>query len=182
MRSGPKHQLGLRVTKLAGAALGLLSVLPLARGEGMVALSANHPDAVSEIASQGTAPGYQPLKMEIYLATHNQAQLDELSEEQQDKTSPLYHHWLTPAEFNQRFGPTDADVAQITQWLRAEGFSVTFASKEQRRIAFTGEVATAQNAFLVHIAQSSDGKHFGNVEDPQVPESIAEDRPSRRSG
>ena len=105
--------------------------------------------------------------MEIFLAPRNQAQLDELSQEQQDPTSPQYHHWLTPAEFNQRFGPTDADVAQITQWLTAEGFTVTFSSAQQRRIAFRGDVATAQSAFLVQIAQSRNGKSFGNVDDPQ---------------
>ena len=173
MRSTLKRQFWLSLTTLAAVALTFLFVLPAARGEGVVALTANHPDAVSEIASQGTAPAYRPLKMEIYLAARNQAQLDKLSEEQQDQASPQYHHWLTPAEFSQRFGPTEADVSQITQWLKAQGFSVTFASAQQRRIAFTGDVATAQNAFLVHIAQSSDGKRFGNVEDPQVPESLA---------
>lgn len=173
MQSSFKKQFGLCSAKLAGAAFMLLSVLPVARGEETVALTGNHPDAVSQIASQGNAPGYQPLKMQIYLAPRNQAQLDELSEEQQDPSSPQYHHWLTPAEFNQRFGPSDADVAQITQWLKGQGFTVTFSSAQQRRIAFTGDVTTAQAAFQVQIAQSSDGKRFGNIEDPRVPASFA---------
>ena len=74
-------------------------------------LIANHPDAVSDLASQGAAPSDRQLKMEIYLAARNQAQLDELSDQLQDPNSPQYHHWLTPSQFNQRFGPTDADVA-----------------------------------------------------------------------
>jgi subtilase family serine protease len=173
MESPVEQQLRLHVAKFAGAVLMLLNALSLAHAEQSVALTANHPDAVGAIASQGAAPGYRPLKMEIYLAPNNQAQLDELAQEQQDPTSPEYHHWLTPTEFSQRFGPTDADVAQITQWLTGEGFTVTFSSTQQRRIAFTGDVATAQTAFSVHIAQSNNGKSFGNVDDPQVPASLA---------
>jgi subtilase family serine protease len=173
MESRHARRFGRCLAKLSGALVLVCGLALGANAEQTVALSANHPDAVSEIASQGAAPGYRPLKMEIFLAPRNQAQLDELSQEQQDPTSPQYHHWLTPAEFNQRFGPTDADVAQITQWLTAEGFTVTFSSAQQRRIAFRGDVATAQSAFLVQIAQSRNGKSFGNVDDPQIPESLA---------
>jgi kumamolisin len=136
-------------------------------------LVANHPEAVSDLASQGAAPSDRQLKMEIFLAAHDQAQLDELSDQLQDPNSPQYHHWLTPAQFNQRFGPTAADVAAITQWLTGQGFNVTFSSAQQRRITFTGDVGTAQDAFQVHMVQSRDGKTFGNVEDPQVPASLA---------
>ena len=50
---------------------------------------------------------------------------------------------------------------------------MTFSSAQQRRITFTGDVGTAQDAFQVHMVQSRDGKTFGNVEDPQVPASLA---------
>lgn len=172
MRMRLEMRVGTLLSQL-GVLFGLLLVSPTAHGEGMVPLTGNHPDAVSQIASQGNAPGYRPLKMQIYLAPSNQAQLDQLSEEQQDPSSPQYHHWLTPAEFNQRFGPTAADVTAISQWLKGQGFTVTFSSAQQRRIAFTGNVATAQAAFQVQIAESSDGKRFGNVEDPQLPASFA---------
>jgi subtilase family serine protease len=173
MRSRSKCRLGSVLAKLAGAALAISCVLPSAWGEETVALVANHPEAVSDLASQGAAPSDRQLKLEIFLATHDQAQLDELSDQLQDPNSPQYHHWLTPAQFNQRFGPTAADVAAITQWLTGQGFSVTFSSAQQRRITFTGDVGTAQDAFQVHMVQSRDGKTFGNVEDPQVPASLA---------
>jgi subtilase family serine protease len=49
--------------------------------------------------------------MEIYLNPRNQAQFDKLLQEQQDPNSPQYHRWLFPTEYDQRFGPTDSDVA-----------------------------------------------------------------------
>ena len=173
MRLSLRSKLGLGLVGLMGGLLALLSLVPLGQAEETVALTANHSDAVAEIASQGTAAASRPLNMQIYLAARNQAQLDELSDQLQDPTSPQYHHWLTPAQFAQRFGPTDEDVAEITQWLNAQGFTVTFASASQRRIAFTGNVGTAQAAFQVRMASSRDGKKFGNVDDPQVPASLA---------
>jgi subtilase family serine protease len=158
---------------LALAALTLFFAAAPSRAENYARLVANHPDAAADLAAEGTAPAYQPLNMEIYLKPRNQAQLEELSQEQQDPNSPQYHRFLSPTEYDQRFGSTDADVAQITQWLTREGFTVTFASAHERRVAFSGDVATAQTAFSVQIAGSSDGKSFGNVEDPQVPESLA---------
>ena len=156
------------------AALFLLAVATPSRAENLIALAANHPDAAADLASTGnTAPPYQPLQMEIYLKPRNQAQFQQLLQDQQDPTSPTYHKWLTPTEYDQQFGPADDDIAQVTQWLTKQGFTVTFASAHEGRIVFNGIVATAQTAFNVSIAGSNDGKHFGNVADPQIPASLA---------
>jgi subtilase family serine protease len=162
------------VRKGTGCALLMLLAASMARAENLVALAANHPDAAADLAATGnTAPPYQALQMEIYLKPRNQAQLQQLLQEQQDPKSPNYHKWLTPDEYAQEFGPTAADVSQVSNWLTSQGFTVTSASASQRRVTFTGIVATAQAAFNVSIAASSNGKKFGNTEDPQVPASLA---------
>ena len=144
------------------------------RAETAAALAGNHPDAAADLLMTGTAPAtYQPLQMEIYLKPRNQAQLDQLLQDQQDPTSPQYHKFLTPTEYDQQFGPTDADVADVSSWLKSQGFSVTHASAHDGRVAFSGDVATAQSAFSVQISASQDGKSFGNVNDPQLPASLA---------
>src|SRR5271170_3800018 len=99
-------KLGFALSITVGSALSLLCALPIAWAEESAALTANHPDTVGAIAAPEAASSSRLLKMEIYLAPRNQAQLDELTQEQQDPTSSQYHHWLTPAQFNQRFGPT----------------------------------------------------------------------------
>lgn len=158
---------------MTATALLLLAVATPSGAENLVALAANHPDAAVDLASTGNAaPPYQPLRMEVYLKPRNQAQFERLLQDQQNPASPRYHKWLTPTEYDQQFGPTDDDVAQVTQWLTKQGFTVTFSSAHEGRITFDGIVATAQTAFNVSIAGSSDGKHFGNVQDPQVPASL----------
>ena len=48
--------------------------------------------------------------------------LDKLMAEQQDQSSPNYHHWLTPEQFGEQFGPADQDIQTITSWLESQGF------------------------------------------------------------
>jgi subtilase family serine protease len=167
------HNTKLIRTCALAAAIVFLAAVP-SRAETAAALAGNHPDAVADLATAGTAPAaYQPLQMEIYLKPRNQAQLDQLLQDQQDPTSPQYHKFLTPTEYDQQFGPTDADVAEVSSWLTSQGFSVTHASAHDGRLSFSGDVATAQSAFSVQISASQDGKSFGNLNDPQLPASLA---------
>ena len=39
------------------------------------------------------------------------------------KSSPNYHMWLTPEQFGQQFGPADADIQAVTDWLTVAGLS-----------------------------------------------------------
>src|SRR5882724_9238617 len=45
-------------------------------------------------------------RMTLFLkrSPSQQWELDQLTEKQQDLTSPLYHQWLTPEQFADRFG------------------------------------------------------------------------------
>jgi subtilase family serine protease len=163
-----------RLTKaLALASLILFFAAAPSRAETTAALAGNHLEAAADLAAQSAAASHRSLQMEIYLAPRNQPQLDRLLQDQQDPGSLQYHHWLTPTEYDQQFGPTDADVADVTRWLTNAGFTVTHASAHERRIAFSGDVETAQAAFQVHIVGSGDGSKFANLEDPRVPESLA---------
>lgn len=171
------HERFLPGIAMIGAMTLVVAMLAFAAGSpwagDFTPLAGNHPDGAASLAAESTAPAYQPLQMEIYLSPRNKAERDQLAQELQDPSSPNYHKFLTPDEYDQRFGPTQADVDQVSNWLTSQGFTVTHASAQERRIAFTGDVATAQNAFLVHIAASSDGKRFSNLEDPQMPAALA---------
>jgi subtilase family serine protease len=159
-----------------GAAIALIMLVAAAtaRAENLVALAGNHPDAAAQLAATGNkAPLDRALQMEIYLKPRNQAQLQQLIEEQQDPSSPNYHKWLTPDEYAQKFGPSADDISQVTQWLTSQGFTVTYVSAQQGRIKFEGSVDTAQTAFNVDIKATFNGKRYSNVEDPQIPSSLA---------
>ena len=50
---------------------------------------------------------------------------------------------------------------------------MTHASAGEARIAFEGTVATAERSFGVRLVGSRDGRHFGNLDAPKVPASLA---------
>ena len=99
------------------------------------------------------------------------ADLDALLAAQQDQNSPLYHHWLTPAEFGARFGASDADLAQVSAWLTAQGFTVDEISAGRKLVAFSGSAAQVSAAFRtpLHIYRVNGADHLANSSDPQIP-------------
>jgi subtilase family serine protease len=145
---------------------------PAAAGEASTTLEGNHPDEAAEIAESAAASS-RPLSMHLTMAIRNRAELDRVLADQQNPASPEYHHWLTPDEFTNRFGPTDADLAKITRWLTRKGFAVQSADAHARIVSFTGTVASAEKAFGVKIAATADGAMFANTADPIVPADVA---------
>src|SRR5262249_29125493 len=66
------------------------------------------------------------------------AELERLVDDQQDPNSPLYHSWLTPEEFGERFGLSREDFAKVADWVVAQGFQVDFAAPSRTHIVFSG--------------------------------------------
>ena len=140
-----------------------------------VRLADNHPSA-DTMAVLGSSTALAPatnLSMRAVLGLRNQAQLTQLLSDLQDPTSSEYHHWLTPQEFTSKFGPTPGDLAQVSSWLSQQGFKVTSTNAADRTVRFSGSAAQASTAFQVTFAASADGRRFGNVESPSVPQTLS---------
>ncbi len=119
------------------------------------------------LASVGAADPNMRLSMEITFAMRNQAELNQLLADQQNPSSPNFQKWLPTGEYNQRFGPSQADIDAVSEWLRSEGFTVESASNGM--LKFSGTVAQAEHAFSTHIMRFGDGTTYGNLEDPSIP-------------
>jgi len=101
--------------------------------------------------------------------------LEQLLGQQQDKTSPHYHKWLTPQQFGAQFGPADSDIQAVTDWLTAHGFTNITVNPGRTRVAFDGNIGQISNAFQTQIHHFYvDGKmHMANVSDPQIPTALS---------
>ena len=76
----------------------------------------------------GAANGQQQLNLSIGLQPRNQQELDNLLRQMYDPNSSLYHHFLTPQEFTDEFGPTPDQQQQVASYLRSQGLHVTSIS------------------------------------------------------
>jgi len=104
-----------------------------------------------------------------------QADLEKLLSAQLTKDSPDYHHWLTPEEYSQRFGVSDADTSKLTQWIEGEGLKVLSVARAHNWIALSGAAAQIEAAFQTEIhSYLVDGEtHYSNALEPSVPTAFA---------
>src|SRR6266404_3607128 len=143
-----------------------------------VALRGNvHPHARAEF-DRGAVADAQPVTRIMLLfqrSAEQEAALRQLMEEQQSKNSPNYHAWLTPEDFGKKFGPADADVQAVTDWLTSRGFQNVKVAKGKTVVEFSGNAGQVRNAFgtEIHKFNVNGEEHFANVSDPQIPAALA---------
>src|SRR5487761_559661 len=136
-------------------------------------IAGDHPDEAADFLSGPEIAASKTLRMQISLALRNRDALENLIDAQQDPSSPQYHQWLAPGEFDARFGPTEAEVSTVAAWLTRKGFTVESASVAKRAIVFSGAARSAESAFKVTIHTNLSGALYANLGDPSVPASIA---------
>jgi pseudomonalisin len=136
-----------------------------------------HPMARAEF-DQGTVSEDTPLQHMVFQLKPSEAQqaaLDALVEAQHDPQSPLYHQWLTPAQYGARFGVSQQDLARITGWLTGHGFAVEEVPTSNQLIIFSGTAGQVEDTFHTEIHHFLvDGViHIANTQDPQIPSALA---------
>jgi large repetitive protein len=136
-----------------------------------------HPLAVEANATGRVETGHAMQRMVLLLSPSDsqEADLKQLLEDQQNRRSPNYHHWLTSAEFGARFGPAVADVQSATRWLQSSGFSVEGLSSGKRWLIFSGTAAQVEQAFSTTMQYYRvNGKSYvANSTDLAVPAHLA---------
>src|ERR1700722_4110530 len=97
-----------------------------------------------------------------------QAALEQLLAEQQDRTSGNYHRWLTPEEYADRFGVDLKDLDRVTRWLRSQGLTVTHVARSRNWLTVSGAAKLIEAAFRTRIHRFSvDGdEHYASVTEP----------------
>lgn len=107
-------------------------------------------------------------------SARQQADLEQLLAQQQDPASPNYHKWLTPEEYATRFGASSADLEQIADWLRSQGFSVRYTARGRDFISFSGTAGQVETALHTPIHRYRIGAetHFSNAGDLALPAAV----------
>ena len=144
----------------------------------LATLKGNMPAVVRVAADRGkVADGLALERLQLVLqrSPQQEAALRMLLDQQQDKSSPNYHKWLTPEQFGKQFGPADADVQAVVGWLEAKGFRVTNVTKGRTAIEFSGDAGLVRKAFHTEIHQFLvNGKtHIANSSDLQIPAALS---------
>ncbi|WP_035802965.1 S53 family peptidase [Kitasatospora mediocidica] len=97
----------------------------------------------------GTAPGSRSLSLRVYLAGNNPVGMLTAAKNVSNPAGPGYAHYLTPAQFTQRYGTTAAQTAKVSGWLT--GFGMTVTGIDAHYLSVTATVAEVQQAFSTSL-------------------------------
>lgn len=128
----------------------------------------------SDLGQLSSATPMNHLLMVLQATPQQDHALKGLIDQQLDRGHPNFHRWLTPDEFGAQLGVADADIAQVTSWLSAQGFDVEQVAPGKRLIEFSGTVGQVEAAFQTEMHQYNvNGQaHVSNSSDISVPTAL----------
>ena len=149
---------------------------PIEGGQ-MVVLKGNvHPKAQPQFDQGPVDPSLRLSLVTLALkpTPEQQAALEQLLTEQQDRSSPNYHHWLTPEQYADRFGLSSGDIGRVKSWLEGQGFIVGYVAQGHNWLTFSGTAAQVTKAFRteIHRYEVDGDMHFANATEPSIPAAL----------
>ncbi|WP_198152169.1 S53 family serine peptidase [Granulicella tundricola] len=110
---------------------------------------------VPAVVRSGVAPRLQPLtsfttmELQLTLPIRNEAALDAELADIYNPASPKFHQYLTSAEFDRKYAPTEADYQTLIRWAHNKGFAVTLTTPNRRLISVSATTDVVNRAFNV---------------------------------
>jgi subtilase family serine protease len=102
-----------------------------------------------QAAPVGPMSKTQHMRLAIILPLRNQGELTNLLKRLYDPSSPDYRHFLTVAQFTERFGPTVRDYEAVVKFARSKGFGVSNTPANRLLVHIDGTVSQINKAFNV---------------------------------
>ena len=123
-------------------------------GVGMAAIVSAQPAAAStsrfttaDVSRRVTDA--QPVEFDVFLPLRNTSNLKALLAAQQNRFSPQYHRWLTPAQFGAQFGADAETFHSVANELAQHGMTVR---QDARSLHVTAPAAAIRTAFGAELS------------------------------
>ncbi len=133
---------------LRAAVILLCGICPVL-GADLKVLPGHVPKVISSLAPKGRLAATNKLWLAIGLPLRDQAGLSKLLQEIYDPSSPNYHHYLTAAQFADRFGPAAADYETLKAFAMSNNLAVTGTHPNRTLLDVEGSVSDVEKALHV---------------------------------
>lgn len=140
----------------------LLAVALSATAAPLQTVQAHVPPAVKALTPAGRLPATNVLNLAIALPLRNEPALSNLLPQIYDPANPNYHHYLTPAQFTEKFGPTAKDYQTLIAFAKANDLQVTATHSNRMILDVSGTVPEVEKALhtTFHIYQHPSEKRL----------------------
>ena len=131
--------------------------------------------SATDLGAVSDAQQYDRMILVLKRVPEQQQALAAFLDSQQTKGSANYHRWLTPARFDEQFGPSPDDIAAVSGWLQQEGFRVGSIAKSGMWIEFSGSAGQVNAAFNTQMRRYrvNGETHIANATDISIPAALA---------
>src|ERR1017187_1415498 len=138
--------------RLGGMVLCFLLVASAAAAERKT-VPGHVPTEVSRLKLQPESrlPATARMRITIVLPLRNSEVLAQLLQEIQNQASTNFHHYLTPEEFTERFGPTEADYSAVLNFAKTNRLTVASTVPGRTLVEVDAAVADIENALHVKL-------------------------------
>jgi hypothetical protein len=128
-------------------------VLTPPSGTAQQVLHGHVPEAVTRLHLHpvGRLPSTNHLRLAIGLPLRNTEALTSLLQQLYDPASTNYHHYLTPQQFTERFGPTKQDYQAVIAFAKANALQVVGTHSNRLLLDVSGIVSDVETAFHVTL-------------------------------
>lgn len=99
----------------------------------------------------GTPSAATKISFNVVLPLRDAAGAARLAAAVSDPTNAKYGHYVSAAQFNASYAPTDAQVAKIKDFLAGAGLAVTGVAPGNRWVAATGTARQVESAFATKL-------------------------------
>ena len=154
----------------------LVDTMPVQAGQ-MRALRGHLPPASALARPLGFLPKTNSLRLVISLPLRDGQEMSNLLQRIYDPASPDYHHYLTPVQFNARFGPTEQDYQRVIGFARGNGLAVVGTHDSRMLVDVTGTVSNVEKAFHVTLRSYQHPTENRNFYAPDVAPTVSADLP-----
>lgn len=116
-----------------------------------------------EARLMGRMQSNKTLALDLVLPLRDPTGLKAFLADLYDPKSPTFHHYLTPAEFTAKFGPTQADYDAVVAFAKNNGLEVTGGSRDGMEVQVKGSVSAVESAMhlTMHTYQHpTEGRTF----------------------
>ena len=169
-QAGPSGK-RLRVWRVLAVLLTVM-LAPWARGADLQLV--RHPLAAGALnaAPLGRLPETNRLRLAIGLPLRDREGLTNLLRDLYDPTSTNFHHYLSVAEFTERFGPTTADYEAVAAFAQNHGLQVVTRHPNRLILDVEGTVGEVEQALHVQMNRyahpSENREYFAPDGDPKL--------------
>ncbi len=99
----------------------------------------------------GRLPATQIMQLDVVLPLRDPAGLDSFLADLSSSTVPNYRSFLTPAEFTEKFGPTQSDYDAVVRYVLEHGLAVVGGSRDGMEVQVKGPVSAIESAFHLNL-------------------------------